>query len=280
MTTSPPPGPDAAALYLDLLKGALTRLWFEDGRIERAPRPAAPGRLERLLGKRTADGEAGYTSEAGYDRALREVGLDWPAAAETMVGMQRLDGLQACLQDALARGVPGDVIETGVWRGGASILMKGVLRAHGEDDRTVWVADSFRGLPEPNAADYPADEGDTHHGATPLAVSREDVQANFARYRLLDDRVRFLEGWFKDTLPTAPIERLALMRLDGDLYESTIQALDALYPRLSPGGYVVVDDYGAVPGCKQAVHDFRDAHGISSPLVEQDWTAVHWVREG
>lgn len=113
-----------------------------------------------------------------------------------------------------------------------------------------------------------------------LAVGVEQVKANFARYGLLDDRVEFLAGWFADTLAAAPIESLAVMRLDGDLYQSTIEALSALYPRLSPGGYVIIDDYNNVElkGCRQAVTDFRDAHGISEPVQEVDWTAVYWRR--
>ena len=82
-----------------------------------------------------------------------------------------------------------------------------------------------------------------------LAVPEEEVKANFRRYGLLDDQVRFLPGWFKDTLQDAPIDRIAVLRLDGDLYESTIQALDALYPRVSPGGFCIIDDYLAVKAC-------------------------------
>ena len=109
-------------------------------------------------------------------------------------------------------------------------------------------------------------------------MSLDQVKANFARYDLLDDRVQFLKGWFKDTLPHAPISRLAVMRLDGDLYESTMDALTALYPKLSPGGYVIIDDYGAINACRQAVHDFRNTHGIEDPIQEVDWTGAYWRR--
>ena len=135
----------------------------------------------------------------------------------------------------LTDGVPGDLIETGVWRGGATILMRAILKARGVTDRVVWVADSFAGLPAPNAARYPLDAGINLHRFPQLAVTLERVQDNFRRYGLLDDQVRFLKGWFRDTLPAAPIERLAVLRLDGDLYESTIQALESLYDKLSAG---------------------------------------------
>jgi O-methyltransferase len=92
---------------------------------------------------------------------------------------------------------------------------------------------------------------------------------------LLDDRVRFLPGWFKDTLPDAPIDRLALLRLDGDLYESTIQALEALYPRLSPGGFCIIDDY-IIKACRQAVADYRAKHGVSAEIIHIDGAGVFW----
>jgi O-methyltransferase len=162
-----------------------------------------------------------------------------------------------------------------VWRGGGTILMRAVLQACGDTERTVWVADSFQGLPEPDPDRYAADERDDHSQWSQLAVSLEQVQANFARYGLLDDQVRFLPGWFRDTMPTAPIERVALLRLDGDMYESTIDPLRYLYPKLSSGGYVIVDDY-ALAGCKAAVDDYRAEHGITAPIERVDWTAVYW----
>jgi O-methyltransferase len=213
------------------------------------------------------------------DPARRLAGLDWPPDAETMIGTKRLNNVHFCVSEVLRQGVPGDLIETGVWRGGCSILMKAILSAHGDTTRTVWLADSFAGLPKPNAEQYPADAGDKHwENSDILAIPLETVQANFERYGLLDDRVKFLKGWFKDTLPTAPISQLAVARLDGDMYESTIQALDALYPKLSSGGFLIVDDY-ALPGCKAAVDDFRRTHSITEPLEIVDWSGVYWQKK-
>jgi O-methyltransferase len=138
------------------------------------------------------------------------------------------------------------------------------------------VADSFAGLPAPDGR-YPQDDGSPHWRANAiLAVPLAEVRQNFARYGLLDDQVRFLPGWFKDTLPRAPIERLALMRLDGDMYSSTMDAFTSLYPLLSPGGYAVIDDYGALAECRQAVEDFRRGQGISEPIQRIDWTGAFW----
>ena len=173
---------------------------------------------------------------APVDRERRAEGMDWPLSAATMVGLRRLDNLQACIERLVAEDVPGDLIETGVWRGGASIFMRGALEAYGDRERTVWVADSFQGLPKPDGERYPRDEGDSLWRFRELAVPVEEVRRNFERFGLLDDRVRFLVGWFRDTLPNAPVERLALIRLDGDMYESTAVALESLYPKLSPGG--------------------------------------------
>lgn len=195
-----------------------------------------------------------------------------------MIGLERLTNVQRCIEDVLARDVPGDLIEAGAWRGGAAIFMRGALEAFGDDHRAVWVADSFRGLPKPRPGLYQADAGDRHWELADLAVSLEVVQGNFARSGLLDDRVRFLPGWFHETLPQAPIERLAVMRIDGDMYESTIVALEALYPKLSPGGYVIVDDYYALAGCRTAVDDFRAGQHVDEELLRADWNAVYWQK--
>ena len=198
---------------------------------------------------------------------------------ETMIGMERLDNIEFCITSALRNGVPGDVIETGVWRGGATILMKAVLDVYGATDRNVWVADSFQGLPKPDPDKYPADKGDTFWVRS-LEVSDDEVRANFLRYGLLDERVKFLVGFFSKTMPVAPIDKLAVLRLDGDMYESTIVVLEHLYPKLSPGGYVIIDDYGGVPGCQQATEDYRARHGITEPIQRIDWTGVFWKKEG
>jgi hypothetical protein len=215
-------------------------------------------------------------SHEPYDPRRRRVGEDWPKYGHTMIGLERLHNVRRCAERVIDDGVPGDFIETGVWRGGAAIMMRAVLAARAVHDRNVWVADSFRGVPPPDVANYPQDEGLDLSGFADLAVSQDTVAANFSAYGLLDDQVRFLPGWFRDTLPDAPIERIALLRLDGDLYESTIVALRALYHKLSPGGYVIVDDYGAFEACARAVRDFRSEAGVDELLERIDWTGVFW----
>lgn len=241
-----------AELYLDLMEKCLANTIYGD----------APN-----------DPWTGQTYRAG----LREVGRDWPSQAHTMIGAKRLKNVRELTELAVLQGVPGDLIETGVWRGGASIMMRAVCKAYGDTERSVYCADSFEGLPSPDAEAYPADAGDDHSKYEQLAVSVEQVQANFASYGLLDDQVKFLKGWFKDTLPKLD-GTFAVVRLDGDMYESTIQAIEALYPQLSDGGYLIVDDYGAVEGCQRAIHDYRKAHGINDQMYQIDWTGVWWCK--
>jgi O-methyltransferase/8-demethyl-8-(2,3-dimethoxy-alpha-L-rhamnosyl)tetracenomycin-C 4'-O-methyltransferase len=212
-----------------------------------------------------------------YQSQLRELGRDWPSQAHSMIGNARMTNLRRIAEYVIEQKVPGDFIETGIWRGGACIMLRAVLKAYGVTDRRVWAADSFCGLPKPNP-DVAADAGDTHHMFTELAVSLEQVQGNFAKYGLLDDKVQFLKGWFSETLPSAPIERLAILRLDGDMYESTMDALVSLYDKVSPNGFVIVDDYGAVEGCQRAIHDFRASRGIDAPIQPIDGYGVFWQK--
>ncbi|SBW22332.1 Mycinamicin III 3''-O-methyltransferase [Candidatus Protofrankia californiensis] len=263
---------DLRERYIDLLKQVLSfSLWDgQDGTVWRGRKGTQL--LQRLLEHRNLSVTRMVSPE------VRRNGQDWPRLAHTMVGAKRLDNLQECMEVILRDQVPGDLIETGVWRGGSCILMRGILAAHGVTDRRVWVADSFSGLPEPEPELYPADRGDRHHTVTDLAVSLAEVKENFRRYGLLDDQVIFLPGWFSDTLPGAPIERLALMRLDGDMYSSTIEALTTLYPKLSEGGFCIIDDFGAVEGCRRAVEDFRSAKKIDAPLKRIDACGAFWRR--
>lgn len=219
-----------------------------------------------------------------YDRHDNRDFRGYPIYAHSMIGKMRLDNIHRIAETILSLGVQGDWIETGVWRGGSCIFMRAILKSFGITDRVVWVADSFEGLPLPKADLYPQDVGREHlykHAA--LAVSLEDVQSNFEKYDLLDDQVRFLKGWFSDTLPSAPIEKLSILRLDGDMYESTMVALTSLYDKLSRGGFVIVDDY-TLTECNQAIHDFRRDRQINDKIHEVEMNptnrAVFWQKIG
>jgi len=272
----------AKDLYLDLLKKTLSfSLWPEPPipvkdfhRKKKTPKRFLLSIVSGILNK-TKYQLVRRRDFATQDRADGKV---WPGYADTMIGLRRLDNLQRCIETVIADGIEGDLVETGVWRGGACIFMRAVLAAHGVKDRKVFVADSFEGLPRPDADRWPADRGDTQHTRSYLAVSREEVEKNFKRYSLLDDNVIFLEGWFKDTLPAAPIGKLSIMRLDGDMYGSTMDALTNLYPKLSSGGFCIIDDY-ALESCQKAVDDFRQQHGIAAKMEAIDWTGQYWRKE-
>jgi hypothetical protein len=244
------------SLYIELLKKALLDLLSSDWRAQ----------------------TIATTGEIMHIEDARTLGLDWPDRAVTMIGMARLNNLQMCVDSVLQNNIPGDFIETGVWRGGACIMMRGMLKVYGIRDRTIWLADSFQGLPAPNADKYPADTGIDFSGYEKLKVSREAVEDNFRKFDLLDNQVQFLEGWFKATLPTAPIDQIAILRLDGDLYESTMDALTNLYPKLAIGGFAIIDDYWAVEACKKAVHDYRALYSITEAIYSIDGTGVYWQR--
>jgi len=274
------PQVDSPDLYLDLLKRCLTAEIYDESawRVETGHRTRM-GILQRLRQSvlRTM-AKRGYllVKHKQFDAKSRDVGTDWPCFGYSMVGIQRMNNIEHCMRTVIADKIPGDCIETGVWRGGSTIFMRAILQRFGIKDRTVWVADSFEGLPKPTVAQDCEDARYDLSGCDYLKVSVDQVKANFARFGLLDDQVQFLKGWFKDTLPTAPIKQLAVLRLDGDMYESTMDALNALFHKVSAGGFVIVDDYSAWPGCKAAVDEFRARHKLGGEIHNVDNTGVFW----
>lgn len=206
------------------------------------------------------------------DVKVREQGADWPFLGYTMAGHRRLQNVKACIEEVLANNVPGDFIETGAWRGGTTIFMRAMLKLYGDINRKVYVADSFEGLPVPKGSDDGWDLSNIDY----LKVSQEAVENNFRRFGLLDSQVVFLKGWFCDSLPTAPVERLAILRLDGDLYSSTMDALVNLYHKVSPGGFVIVDDYYSWPSCQRAITEFLRSRSENPQLIKIDTSAVYW----
>src|SRR3954453_14297624 len=213
-----------------------------------------------------------------FQPELRSEGRDWPKVAHSMAGLRRLENVQQLAQRVIDEEIPGDFIETGVWRGGCCILMRAVLAANGVTSRKVYVVDSFDGLPPPKPDKFSRDEGLNLHLYRELAVSLEQVKDNFSRYGLLDEQIVFIKGLFQNTLPSLDAGPFGLIRIDGDLYESTYVALNALYPKLSPGGFVIIDDYGALPACQAAVLDYRTLMGIESPIQQIDWTGSWWQK--
>ena len=201
----------------------------------------------------------------------------WPTHAMSMIGRKRMADLREACVVAIAGNVPGAFVETGIWRGGAVALMAGVAAEYYPSaglKREVWGFDSFAGVPPPSA---PQDEGVLLHTFKSLAVPRVEVERNLERLGLLDG-VHLVEGWFSETIPAAApvVGPIAVLRLDGDLYESTLTALTNLYPQLSLGGYCIIDDYGGIPQCRRAVDDYRARNSILAPMEWSDADCVWW----
>jgi len=266
---------DARLMYIDLIKRCVLNIPYVD--VELNPiQPHGKFRKTVLTAFKSAHIQLAHLRRGNYERRI--AGHDFSDIAHSMLSLKRLDNVQMCVETILCDNIAGDLIETGVMRGGTVILMRAILRAYA-DNRTVWAADSFEGLPPPNPQDYPADAGADWHLRPLTEVGVEHVRRNFERYGLLDDQVQFLPGWFRDTLHKAPIQRLALLRLDGDLYESTMDALVPLYPKLSPGGFVIVDDYN-LSMCARAVNDYRKKMGIDDEIIAIDDAGVYWRKGG
>lgn len=213
---------------------------------------------------------------AGYDDEHRLNGWDWPSGAPSMIGWRRMNHLRNECERVIREAVAGDFLEAGVWRGGAVMMMRAVLKAYGAGDRIVIAADTFAGPPP---GGDPRDTAAFLCDAPQFAVSLEDVRAAFFRYGLLDKQVVFLKGEFGATLATPPTSRLAILRLDGDTYRSAQETLAALYDKLSPGGSLILDDYFLFEDNRRAIDEFRAGRDIVDPIVRIDAYAGYWIKE-
>jgi hypothetical protein len=214
-----------------------------------------------------------------YDEKKRLDGSGWASKALTMIGKARLDNIEYCLKTVMITGVSGDYVEAGVLRGGASILAAAVIAESG-DDRNVWLADSFEGLPAPDGR-FQQDYQDIYRlwEYDYFKCSQEDVAENFRSFGLLKDNIKFLKGWYKDTLPTAPIDKISVLRLDCDLYSSTMDVLECLYDKVSSGGFIICDEYYSHPLAGQACNDFRERVGDTAPIQSIDWSGAFWRKD-
>ena len=246
---------DLKQLYLDMVRKSVTNMIYRD--VSMAP-----------------------WNKGIFDEEARTNGGDWPSVAHTMIGDTRLKNIQYLAEKIIENNIPGDFMETGVWRGGACIFMNAILKAYDIKDRKVWVCDSFEGLPPPDAK-YQADSGDIHYQLHDfLAVSLEKVQENFRRYDLLNENAIFVKGFFRDTMPLIDdkVQKISLLRMDGDMYESTIDVLNYMYPKLSVGGYAIIDDW-QLQNCKQAVLDYFKLYDINVNIIRIDGSSVYWMKK-
>jgi hypothetical protein len=269
---------DLATRYTDQMIRALSRFDGVDDFVQvPVPKSAVKRTVRNFLDRYFNPKGIELLRRIKFDRELRLRGGDWPVHADTMIGVKRLENIRHCIKTVIEDQIEGDLIETGVWRGGGAIMMKACLEAYGDTKRTLWCADSFEGLPPPELDRYPQDIGMIWHTQSELAVSLEAVRSNFSKYALLDERVKFLKGWFKDTLSAAPIGKIAVLRFDGDLYASTMDVFNALYDKVSKGGFIIVDDYNIDEDvCRRAVNEFRASHKITDEIEIIDKFGVFW----
>jgi len=272
------------ATYLTLLKEAITASLYPESSwmvIRKEHRKgiasfAITSFLKRSILEILSSQNFVLVKKRPFDPKVRGNGEDWPMFGYSMIGHRRLDNIEYCIRSALSSGVEGDFVECGVWRGGASIYARSVLNLLGAQDRTVWLADSFEGFPvqkQEDKLDPPL------AGVSQMIVQLDEVRENFARFGLLGDNVKFLKGWFSDTLPGAPIKKIAVLRLDGDYYSSTMDSLNGLYDRVAPMGYVIVDDFNCFKTCERAVEDFCSSRGIKPNFIQiEGGEGVYWQK--
>lgn len=197
-------------------------------------------------------------------------GLHW--AGYTMIGWRRLDNLEYCINQVIKDEIPGAIVEAGVWKGGACIFANAVLRELGVV-RNVYVCDIFSGtFPKPTNED---DAWTEVNDFTPLSISLEEVISNFKKFGLLTDNVIFKEGWFSNTLPTIEKE-IAILRIDGDTYQSTMDSL-ALEPQLSSGGYIIMDDW-AIASSRKAFLEYFKGTITEKDVIPVDSLSVYWKK--
>ncbi|HEX8075984.1 MAG TPA: TylF/MycF/NovP-related O-methyltransferase [Thermoleophilaceae bacterium] len=201
----------------------------------------------------------------------------------TMVFEPTLADLVARVDEVVDRGVPGDLVECGVWRGGSAFLMAEVLNQRRARGRKVWLFDSFEGLPPPREIDGPGANAYAENTDDPMYLDNcradlAEVRANAERLGLTD-RTEIVPGWFEDTLPAVRerVGPIALLRLDCDWYDPVKLCLDTFYDQVSRGGIVILDDYYVWDGCAIAVHEFLGRRALAHRI--QAAPGVAWFRK-
>jgi hypothetical protein len=283
LITPAAPGNAERERYLRLLKRALMNLLYPEMELQLLfLRNEGRGELAGVELKRHLR-DLGEREPEAFARllALKTGGMALAHCPHTMIGRFRLDNIERCAERIFADGIAGDFMEAGVCQGGAAIFMRALQVVHGEEHRRTWVVDSFQGVPPSDQEDDRRYGLNLEEAREPwLAFSEARVRQNFARYDLLDDRVEFVAGWIADSVPKAPIGPLAMLRVDVDLYSSTQECLDLLYDRVSPGGFVILDDYGWLECCRDAVDDFRARRAIADPIQSIDASGIFWRKGG
>jgi O-methyltransferase len=202
---------------------------------------------------------------------------------ETMTSLERMYALWGAVRHIQKTGIAGAVVECGVWRGGSMMLAARTLLELGESDRQLWLYDTYQGMTEPSALDIQAMSGkaaETVLASQPkdndnpfwALAQRDIVEHNMAGTGYSPHLLHYVEGAVEDTLPGRVPDKIALLRLDTDWYESTRHELIHLWPRLQPGGILIVDDYGYWQGARQAVDEYFATLAYAPLLARIDFT--------
>jgi O-methyltransferase len=197
----------------------------------------------------------------------RKEGGEWPVFALSMIGEQRMNNIRTLLEQAHREGLEGDFMECGVWRGGASIYAKIIIESLEWRVRKphVWLADSFSGLPLPRSQHDSAIWAKWDY----LSVPSSEVKANLINFGVFDNTIHFCEGYFVDSLPLCHPKKIVVLRMDGDMYDSTTDQLSNLFPSVVDGGWIIIDDW-SIPSCQKAVLDFWKLHKLQRNFVQID----------
>jgi len=207
----------------------------------------------------------------------------------TMTSIERLYAVHQAVGYVVANDIPGDLVECGVWRGGASMMAALTLRSLGVEDRRMYLYDTFAGMTEPEAVDasylgesaretWRRNERDGYNAW--CYGSLDDVRENMGRTGYPTERIEYVEGPVEATIPATVPERIAILRLDTDWYSSTRHELEHLYPRLVEGGVLIIDDYGYWVGARKAVDEYIAEKGLRILLARTDHTGRMAVKQG
>lgn len=196
----------------------------------------------------------------------------------TLISPERIANLYRLALHIEREQIPGDVVECGVCNGGSAAILARTA-THSRLQRTVWLFDSFQGMPEVTEHDAVGADGHTAQSHVRQEVG-DITRVKEVLNRVGADmaRVRILPGWFHDTFSTATMERIAILNIDADWYESVKLCLQTFYDRVVQGGFISFDDYGHWPGCRKAVDEFFQTRKMPYNLTKVDYTA-HWFRK-
>lgn len=233
-------------------------------------------------------------ARAGYDVQRRgrvelppDLGTEFGALydqcrAFTRTSVERMFAMYQATRYVSRSSIPGAIVECGVWRGGSCMMSALALQALNDTSRELWLYDTYEGMSAPSEHDTDwrgvratelLERGVTNKETSVWCLATlEDVQTNLARTGYPRDRVHFVKGMVEDTIPTQAPAQIAILRLDTDFYESTAHELRHLYPRIAPGGVLIIDDYGHWAGARKATDEFFEELGNPVMLNRIDYT--------